>query len=276
MLAVLVALGVGAAVWAYRFEPEAAAPFARGRSVAAGAVALAVAVVAGAALVEGPPAERSGATSASRFRTAESTRYAYWQTALEAFADDPLRGTGSGGFAVEWRREPNRPERAVDAHSLYIETLSELGLPGVAFLLLFLGGVGVSAARLHARDAAAAAGPAAALAVWAVHSGVDWDWEMPAVTGFALLLAAALIGWADTGSRQTAIRSRDWSRRSRSSVKSSTPMAAASGSWPARSRPRRRSYSRWRTRLGTSRRSRSGSARSSRSSFACSRATIAR
>jgi len=54
------------------------------------------------------------------------------------------------------------------------------------------GFAGVAAATLLA--APLAAGPAAACLVWAVHAGVDWDWEMPALTGIAVLLAGVLLG----------------------------------------------------------------------------------
>jgi O-antigen ligase len=169
------------------------------RATAAAAVVLALAGIAGVALLEDSPSARPGAdaTSAKRFRSADTLRYSYWEVALEAFADHPLKGTGSGGFAVEWRRQPDRPERAVDAHSLYIETLAELGLVGAALLALFMGGVAVAAARLGHRDPAAAAGLAAGLVTWTVHAGLDWDWELPALTGVALVLAAAAVGWDD-------------------------------------------------------------------------------
>jgi len=36
-------------------------------------------------------------------------------------------------------------------------------------------------------------GAAAASTVWLLHSSIDWDWEMPAVTLPALVLAGALI-----------------------------------------------------------------------------------
>jgi hypothetical protein len=32
----------------------------------------------------------------------------------------------------------------------------------------------------------------AAFAVWLGHACVDWDWEMPALTGTAIVLSAAL------------------------------------------------------------------------------------
>ena len=51
--------------------------------------------------------------------------------------------------------------------------------------------------RLHGHDPAAAAGVAAGLVTWAVHAGLDWDWEMPALTGIALILAAVAVAWGD-------------------------------------------------------------------------------
>ncbi|MGI8846227.1 MAG: O-antigen ligase family protein [Thermoleophilaceae bacterium] len=211
MLAVLVAMCAACAAVAATARDGAGDRPARG--VVAGirhptivAALLTVAVVgglAGVAAVEGTPKARStaSATNPSRFRSADSLRYSYWDVALGAFARDPLWGTGSGGFAVEWRRRPKRPEPAVDAYSLYIETLAELGLVGALFLAGFLLSIASAAARLHARDPAAGAGPAAAFVVFAVHAGLDWDWEMPALTGIALLLAAALVAWDDEASR---------------------------------------------------------------------------
>ena len=125
-------------------------------------------------------------------RTLESNRYDYWRVALGSFADHPLAGTGTSGFRVDWQRERGRRDAANDAHSLYLETLAELGLVGLALLAAFLAGVFVSARRALARSGALAAGPAAALVAMAAHAGFDWDWEMPAVT-LVMLAAAALL-----------------------------------------------------------------------------------
>ena len=56
------------------------------------------------------------------------------------------------------------------------------------------GGVVASARRV---PAPALAGPAAALAAWALHAGLDWDWELPALTLVAVLLAGALMAAAE-------------------------------------------------------------------------------
>ena len=148
---------------------------------------------------EGKPKGTSplpGATPA-RLGSLDSNRYRYWEEAGSTFVEHPLIGIGSGGFQVEWLKVYNRFDASGDAHSLYLETAAELGVVGVGILLLFLGGLAGSVVRLYRADRAAAAGLAAGLSVWAFHAGLDWDWEMPAVTLPALLLAAAAIAWSD-------------------------------------------------------------------------------
>jgi hypothetical protein len=69
-----------------------------------------------------------------------------------------------------------------DGHSLYLETLSEMGIPGLLLVVatlgaLLAGGVrGLRGAERHAHGALVAAG-----VMLAIHAGVDWDWEMPAL-----------------------------------------------------------------------------------------------
>jgi hypothetical protein len=166
-------------------------------AVGAAVVAVGVAVVLLAARDRGHPAA-SGA-SAQRLQSVESNRYDYWSVALDhGFSADPLKGIGAGGFAVIWLEYRHVPERAKVAHSLYVETLAELGIVGFAFLLIFLVGVGMAAARAWRVAPARAAGPAAALVVWATHSAIDWDWEMPALTLVALVLAGMLVATAES------------------------------------------------------------------------------
>jgi O-antigen ligase len=126
-----------------------------------------------------------------RFGSVGSNRYAYWRAAAHVWFDHPLEGAGPASFRAEWLKRRSFPETVRDAHSLEIETLAELGLVGFACFVLLFGGVAVALLRA---DPAITAGPAAALSVWAVHSGVDWDWEMPGLT----LVAVALAGYALT------------------------------------------------------------------------------
>ena len=134
-------------------------------------------------------------STASRITTLESNRPAYWGVALDAFADHPLAGVGSSGFNVEWRRERDEPQNALDAHSLYIETLAELGLVGFLLLAAFVAVVAAGVMRRLRDDPDDPLPPmaVAALAALAFHAGLDWDWEMPAATLPALILAAAAL-----------------------------------------------------------------------------------
>jgi O-antigen ligase len=119
--------------------------------------------------------------------------------AIDAFRDDPLTGAGSGGFRVVWLQERPIRETVRDTHSLEFEVAAELGLVGLLALALLCGGMVATARRALARHGPVAAGAAAALVVWFLHASIDWDWEMPAVTLPALVLAGLLITQAEGG-----------------------------------------------------------------------------
>jgi len=71
---------------------------------------------------------------------------------------------------------------------------AELGLVGLLAFGLLVGGVGIAAAGALRRGVAIAPGVVAATTVWFAHSAIDWDWQLPAVTLPALIMAGALIG----------------------------------------------------------------------------------
>jgi O-antigen ligase len=200
----LAAVALGLVVLAL-FTPEARPLWARAGHrwrlvVGWGAVlVLAGALVLVAVDRASPPAR--GAT-AERFADIGSDRADYWRVAARSFAAAPLEGVGTAGFHVEWLRERDVAEGAVDAHSLYLETVAELGLVGLALLAAFVGGVAACARRLTFEDGALAAGPCAALAALALHAGIDWDWELPALTLVGLLLAGAVVANAGRSRRE--------------------------------------------------------------------------
>jgi O-Antigen ligase len=139
---------------------------------------------------------------ATRLTSLQSHRYAYWKVALGAFNDHPLIGLGSGSFQVRWIARRTIQESVADAHSLYVETAAELGLIGLIALGTFLAGIAISARRCVESDPLLAAGAIAAVVTWAVHAGVDWLWEMPAVSLIALAFGALLAAQAESESRQ--------------------------------------------------------------------------
>jgi tetratricopeptide (TPR) repeat protein len=111
-------------------------------------------------------------------------RLSQWELAVEKFGEHPLDGTGAGTFARVWAAEGSGEFKVINAHSLYLEMLSELGLPGILFLAvaiiaIFAGLIG----RVRGPDRVLYAALIAASLAWAAHAAVDWDWEMPA-TGF--------------------------------------------------------------------------------------------
>ncbi|HET8977103.1 MAG TPA: O-antigen ligase family protein [Solirubrobacteraceae bacterium] len=138
---------------------------------------------------------------ATRYVSLESNRYAYWGVALKAFAAEPVHGVGAGGWAVWWLRYRTVIEGAQDAHSLELQTLAELGLVGAVLLLAFLGGEGWALVRAARASPPLAAGPAAACITYIVHSPLDWDWQMPAVTLIAIVLGGLLLALAEPAPR---------------------------------------------------------------------------
>ena len=213
MLGALAVLAVAAAVIAPRTPKRPvrvpSLPISRPATVLAISVMLMILAGLVLAALEGKPEGTSpvpGATPA-RLGSIDSNRYHYWEEAGSTFAEHPIAGIGSGGFQVEWLKVYQRFDASGDAHSLYLETAAELGVVGVAALLLFLGGIATAVLRLYRVDPGAATGLAAGLAAWTFHAGLDWDWEMPAVTLPALLLAAAAIAWSE-GSGGAARRER--------------------------------------------------------------------
>jgi hypothetical protein len=128
------------------------------------------------------------------FSLSGSTRSEYWRVAWREYEDHPWLGGGAGSFQRFWLRHRSVGLPVLDAHSLYLETLAELGPLGLALLVCALGTplVAAGAARRHPLASAALG----AYVAFLVHAGIDWDWEMPAVTlaalfcGVAVLLAA--------------------------------------------------------------------------------------
>jgi hypothetical protein len=106
-----------------------------------------------------------------------------WRVALDGFDDSPLHGTGAGTYRLTWElRRPVPPVQMNDGHSLYLETLSELGVPGLLLILVVIVTPLVFAlTRLGGPERHAHAAYFAGGTMLALHAGVDWDWEMPAL-----------------------------------------------------------------------------------------------
>jgi O-antigen ligase len=126
---------------------------------------------------------------------ANNGRSDLWTAALHGFAASPLRGSGAGTYQTIWDQRRPRFSYAVNAHSLYLQAMAELGLPGVLLLALLVGVVlrGL-AVRARASERSLYGALLAVGVVWALHAGIDWDWEMPVVTLPLFAVAGLALG----------------------------------------------------------------------------------
>ena len=152
---------------------------------------------------------------ASRFTfNAGSNRYDLWRVALDEFAADPVRGVGGGGYQDSYLRErADATEVVRDAHSVEMELLSELGLPGLALFAVAIVGAVLGIFRARSRTPAAAALAAAALGAgtyWLIHTSLDWFWPYPAIAAPTLAVLGAACAPAVVSSRPGAGRA--WRR----------------------------------------------------------------
>jgi hypothetical protein len=128
---------------------------------------------------------------------AGQNRYQFWSAAVRENATAPLIGTGSNSFEFWWTRDGDSDETVRDAHSLYMQTLGELGIIGFAILILFVAGVlaaGISAAlRADAGERALLAAALAGCLAFFLTAAIDWTWQIPVLPVAMLLLASVLV-----------------------------------------------------------------------------------
>jgi hypothetical protein len=110
----------------------------------------------------------------------------YWSAAVAEAHGDPVLGSGAGTYVNAWLRERDVPLSTREAHSLYLETLGELGPLGLALVLAVLAIPLATAVRARAPV------PAAALGAYAVAAAVDFHWELAGVTAPVVVIAASV------------------------------------------------------------------------------------
>ncbi|MEO7196976.1 MAG: O-antigen ligase family protein, partial [Solirubrobacterales bacterium] len=134
-------------------------------------------------------------------------RWQYWSSAVDAAESAPLTGIGPGTFQFWWNEHRDTSGLIRDAHSLFVETLGELGIVGLiliasfVLLVLVLGGVRAVRAAGYRRGELAAL--TAAAFAFSIAAGVDWLWELTVVPAAFLLIAAAILG-SGSGSDEAA------------------------------------------------------------------------
>ena len=114
-----------------------------------------------------------------------------WRVAWRDAERHPYVGSGAGSYKTEWIRNRANGFDASNAHSLYLETLAELGAVGLGLLVVALGVPLVAAWK--AREHPLAAGAFAAYVAFLVHMAGDWGWQLAAVALAGLSCGAALL-----------------------------------------------------------------------------------
>jgi hypothetical protein len=138
-----------------------------------------------------------------------SGRWQFWAVASSEFQAHPLNGGGAGSWLSWWlQRGTLGPFFTQYAHSLYLESLAELGIVG----LLLIGGfvvvavVGAVRSALSLRSGEVAAAVACGIAFFAA-AAYDWVWQLAGIA----IVGIGLLGVA-LGARPSTRAGGEWGR----------------------------------------------------------------
>jgi cytochrome c-type biogenesis protein CcmH/NrfG len=135
-----------------------------------------------------------------------SGRWQFWTAAVDEWKEEPLRGLGAGSYEEWWSEHASFTYFVRDAHSLYLETLGELGIVGFLLVVaVVLVGLVEGARRALAADGdsrVTAAALSATFAGYAFAVGFDWMWELTAVSAVGFVALALTTGPATSPASQ--------------------------------------------------------------------------
>jgi O-Antigen ligase len=138
------------------------------------------------------PTFRGGDLNLRLLSLSPNGRVIFWKAGWHDFTAHPVVGSGGGSFARYWSTHRPVKIHIRNAHSLYLETLAELGVVGLAVLLVAL--LPPLWVGLHRRVHPLSAPVMAAYIAFLVHTGGDWTWQLPAIGLAAIACGAAAIG----------------------------------------------------------------------------------
>jgi len=143
----------------------------------------------------------------ARGNLASPDRTGALHAALRLVTQHPLTGTGPGQADLRWKGHNHGSQLYTYVHNEYLQITAELGLVGLGLLAVLL----VAITRLLWRAGATGpqvvdwAGAIAATAAFAVHSGFDFVWHLPAVLLTVTLLAGVIIPAPDGADARTPV-----------------------------------------------------------------------
>ena len=143
-------------------------------------------------------APRLTPTSSHLLSSTGNGRWQFWNAAVDEFETRPLAGRGPGSYEAWWAQHGSVSYFTRHAHSLYLETLGELGAVGLALLAGFLLTALVAAGR-RLRSASGADGNVIAALVGVVvafgfAAAIDWIWQLTVIPVVAIVAVALLVG----------------------------------------------------------------------------------
>lgn len=149
-----------------------------------------------------PTGGQRGFTESHLLSGGGSGRWQFWSAAVDEYQTRPVTGRGAGSFESWWAQHGTIQYFVRDAHSLYAETLGELGLVGLALLVAVFGSglvTGVLRVTRHPRpQRAVTAALVATFAAFAVGAAIDWAWELTVVGVVAIACLGLICGPAST------------------------------------------------------------------------------
>jgi O-antigen ligase len=129
-------------------------------------------------------------------------RIQFWDVALEAFGEKPILGHGAGTYQFAWDQLRTLHMANTQAHSLYLQALSELGIVGGVLalgLVLYLLWVGFTAWRAAGgRERELYAILLGVALAFAVGVAYDWFWQL-AMIGSVFFMATGILVAARCG-----------------------------------------------------------------------------
>jgi hypothetical protein len=130
-----------------------------------------------------------------------SGRWQFWAAAVDEFKSAPLAGRGSASYESWWAKHATFTHFIRNAHSLYLETLAELGVIGFLLVAAAFGGaivIGVRGlSRAGPRERPTIAALTAVFAAFALGAAIDWVWQITAIAGVTIIVLA-LVTAAET------------------------------------------------------------------------------
>jgi len=129
-----------------------------------------------------------------RFTLASPARSGEAAAAIRIIAAHPLAGMGPGHAILRWTSPGGAVSVDQYVHDEYLQVLTDLGIVGAALAAVLLVAAGrlLWRARASSPDRALWAGAVAAAVAFALHSGFDFIWQVPAIP----LTVAAIVGLA--------------------------------------------------------------------------------